>query len=183
MKKFIIFALVIALLLSACSGGAPEPATTAKSIETTKAPESTEVVITTTEAAANTTEAIETTAAPSLSKEEAIDEYLNGAWDALKERSPDSTFSHSWTDGDLFINLIVPNVDYFYENWVSLDEGTKAEVIDIVHGYVSGSFAEPLYSGIREIGGDDFTVFFILVGKTVYCVSADLKIITDVFVR
>ena len=83
MKKFIIFAILLALLLSACSGGSPDPATTARPTETTKAQERTEAAASTAEPVETITEAIETTAEPSLTKEEAIDEYLNGAWDAL----------------------------------------------------------------------------------------------------
>ena len=189
MKKFIIFALLIALLLAACSSGTPEPATTAKTVETTKAPESTEAIATTTEAVETTTEAVETTTEAietttelSLTKE-AVDEYLNGAWDALTENFPDSSFSHLWFKGNLFIEMRVPPVDRFYSEWDSLDDGMKTEVLDYVYGLVSGEFAETLYNGIRERGGDDFTVYFTLVGEEVYCTSANLEILTNVFVR
>ena len=173
MKRFIIFAILLVFLLSACSGGSSGTTTTEKPVETTKAPESTEPVET-------TTEAIETTAESSPTKE-AVDEYLNGAWDALHENFPDDSFSHEWNDGNLFIEIRTEPVDYFYKNWDSLDEATKAEVVDLAHGYVAGDFAEPLYRGIRERGGDDFTVYFVLVGETVYCTSANLRIIADAF--
>ena len=111
----------------------------------------------------------------------AVDSYLSGLFSDMEHKFPDCTYLHTWRDGDLFIVMMIPALDYYYENKDSLSAEERSTVKDVSHGYVAGSFAESIYNAVRKVGGEDFDVYLAIVnadGDT-YCASRNLKIFTD----
>ena len=117
----------------------------------------------------------------SASSADAVDSYLSGLFSEMEQKFPDCTYLHTWRDGDLFIVMMIPDLDYYYENKDSLSAEERSAVKDVSHGYVAGSFAESIYNAVRKVGGEDFDIYLAIVnadGDT-YCASQNLKIFTD----
>lgn len=117
----------------------------------------------------------------SSSSADAVDSYLSGLFPEMEQKFPDCTYLHMWRDGDLFIVMMIPALDYYYENKDSLSAEERSTVKDVSHGYVAGSFAESLYNSVRKVGGEDFDVYLAIVnadGDT-YCASRNLQIFMD----
>lgn len=117
----------------------------------------------------------------SASSADAVDSYLSDLFSEMEKKFPDCTYLHSWSDGNLFIFMTIPDFDYYYENKDSLSAEDRSTVREVSHGYVAGSFAESIYNAVRKIGGDDFDVFLAVVNSDgdTYCASRNLNLFLD----
>ena len=116
----------------------------------------------------------------SSTKTSDIEDVLVDFESSMKEKFPDSDFSHFWYEGDLFIDLMLPQFDYYLNNKATLSAESRATALEVSHGYVSGDFAQSIYSFVREVGGSDFRVFITLSCPSgICCVSCDLVIFQD----
>ena len=111
----------------------------------------------------------------------AVDSYLSGLFSDMEEKFPDNTFLHAWRDGDLYIFLMIPDLDYCYENKDSLTAADRSAMKEVSHGYVAGSFAESIYNAVRKVGGEGFDVFIGIANEdgVTYCASKNLEIFID----
>lgn len=117
----------------------------------------------------------------SASSSDAVDLYLSGLFSELQKKFPDCTYLHTWSDGDLFIVMMIPDLDYYYENKDSLSAEERSTVKDVSHGYVAGSFAESIYNAVRDVGGEDFDVYLAITNSDgdTYCASRNLNLFLD----
>lgn len=116
--------------------------------------------------------------APAFSTED-VDAFLDGVFASLQDTFPDSKFTYSWNDGNLFIDFNIMSFDYYYANKSSLSAEDRDTVREISHGYVSGDVAESIYNQVRAIGGDSFDVYITLSGSALFCASRNLQIYMD----
>lgn len=110
----------------------------------------------------------------------AVNAYLDDFFPGVQKIVPGSSFSYSWYKGNLFIEILIPDYDFFYDNKDDLTDDVRASVREISHGYVIGEFAETVYNNIRSLCGEDFNVYFTLCGeKNTLCASCNLRLISD----
>ena len=185
MKKALVCLLFVFCLFLGLIGCGPSPAPSTEPPRTeapaSSAPITTAAPVITTEAPAITTAALpsETNGEPAFDVSD-VNGYLDDFLPGVQELVPGSTFSYSWYKGNLFIEILIPEYDFFLENKADLTDEVRGSVRAISHGYVVGEFAETVYNNIRSLGGDDFNVYFTLCGeKNTLCASCNLRLISD----
>ena len=112
---------------------------------------------------------------------DSVDSYLSGLFAEMEKKFPDNTYMHTWKDGALFIIMLLPNLDDYYENKDSLTAEDRSALQEISNGYVAGGFAKSIYDAVRDVGGDGFDVFISITNEdgVTYCASKNLEIFID----
>lgn len=108
-----------------------------------------------------------------------LESFLTDIFETLQTHIANSKFSYSWYNGDLFIDIVIHDFDYFWDNKESLTEESLETVLEISHSYVIGDVAQSLYNSIRKVGGEGFDIYITLGGRTLFCASRNLEIIMD----
>ena len=171
MKKITLLLLSVAILLSACTiniNTGRKSSTSNRAEGVSKSAEST------------LSSDFELSDVPSGCDAEAVNSFLDGFFSDLGRSYPDTRAYYDWNEGSLFIDIVYPKLDEFYDSKDSLSSEVRASLKEVTHDFVTGETAKSLCDAVHVIGRGDFDVYIILgCNSGLCCASKNLEIFMD----